>query len=73
MHADGNGTYSCASAPPAPPDVPPLDTDACTAQFADVTTACCTPAKYCSGPTGIPNRCTASCVDPYLLRPITIV
>lgn len=57
---------SCNTAPPAPPDVPPLDTAACTAQFAGITAACCTPAKYCNGPTGIPTRCTATCVDPYL-------
>eukprot|EP01043_Picozoa_sp_COSAG02_P001417 COSAG02_NODE_30_length_50867_cov_66.594331_24_plen_361_part_00 len=55
---------SCNAAPLAPPGVPSLSAEECTAQFADITQACCTPEKYCR--TGVPTRCTASCVDPYL-------
>lgn len=55
---------SCNTAPPSPPDVPALSMDECTAQFSTLNDACCSPAKYCSS--GIPSRCTSTCVDPYL-------
>ena len=55
---------SCNSAPPSPPDVPPLSTEECTAQFEGLNSACCTPSKVCRS--GVPSRCSASCVDPYL-------
>lgn len=64
LHTLDEFLHSCNSAPPPPPDVPPLTTEQCTAQFAGLNDACCTPAKYCR--TGIPSRCSASCVDPFL-------
>ena len=52
------------TSPCTPPDTPPLSTEECTAQFAGLNDACCTPAKYCR--TGIPERCSRTCVDPFL-------
>jgi hypothetical protein len=64
LHTMDEFLHSCNGAPSPPPDTPPLSTEECTAQFAGLNDACCTPAKYCR--TGIPERCSRACVDPFL-------